>query len=78
MSGDPKLITMTHGTFSCTDNDRNMPVPDGRSAQNAAQFNFQQGGKFYSCFPPYHVSQIGKILQRVKENTVVQVILNIF
>lgn len=55
-TGDPKLVTMTHGTFSVTDNDRNMPVPEGRAMQNAAQFNFEGGAKFYSCFPPYHVS----------------------
>jgi acyl-coenzyme A synthetase/AMP-(fatty) acid ligase len=54
-TGDPKLVTMTHGTFAVTDNDRNMPVPEGRKPQNAAQFNFEGGGRFYSCFPPYHV-----------------------
>jgi len=55
VTGSPKLVTMTHGTFSVTDNDRNMPVPEGRRAQNAAQFNFEDGGRFFSCFPPYHV-----------------------
>lgn len=55
--GEPKLVAMTHGTFSCTDNDRYIPVPEGRSPQNAAQFNFEGDGKFYSCFLPYHVSQ---------------------
>lgn len=54
-TGDPKLVTLTHGTFSVIDNDRNVPVPEGRIAQNAAVFNFEGGGKFYSCFPPYHV-----------------------
>lgn len=55
-TGNPKLITVTHGTFSVTDNDRNMPVPPGRRAQNGAQFNFEGSGRFFSCFPPYHVS----------------------
>lgn len=58
-TGDPKLITMTHGTFACTDNDRKIPTPEGREAQNASLFNFEGGGKFYSCFPPYHVSLLG-------------------
>ncbi|KAI8950476.1 hypothetical protein F4801DRAFT_548745 [Xylaria longipes] len=57
-TGDPKLVTMTHGTFACTDNDRNMPVPEGRTPQNAAQFDFEGGGKFYSCFPPYHLAGV--------------------
>ncbi|KAK7744112.1 putative NRPS-like protein biosynthetic cluster [Cytospora paraplurivora] len=57
-TGDPKLVTMTHGTFACTDNDRNVPVPEGRIAQNAAQFDFQGGGRFYSCFPPYHLAGV--------------------
>lgn len=54
--GNPKLVTMTHGTFSVTDNDRYMPTPEGRKPQNGAQFNFEVGGRFISCFPPYHVS----------------------
>ncbi|KAI8633183.1 hypothetical protein F5Y19DRAFT_490382 [Xylariaceae sp. FL1651] len=57
-TGDPKLVTMTHGTFACTDNDRNVPVPEGRRPQNAAQFDFMGGGKFYSCFPPYHLAGV--------------------
>lgn len=55
LSGNPKLVTMTHGTFAVTDNDRNMPVPENRKPQNASLFNFEGGGRFYSCFPPYHV-----------------------
>ncbi|KAI2629000.1 hypothetical protein GGS21DRAFT_526933 [Xylaria nigripes] len=57
-TGNPKLVTMTHGTFACTDNDRNMPVPEGRLPQNAAQFDFNRGGRFYSCFPPYHLAGV--------------------
>lgn len=54
-TGDPKLVTMTHGTFAVTDNDRYMKTPEGRAGQNGTQFNFDDGGRFYSCFPPYHV-----------------------
>ncbi|KUI71888.1 Oxygen-dependent choline dehydrogenase [Cytospora mali] len=57
-TGDPKLVTLTHGAFACTDNDRNVPVPKGRSPQNATQFNFEGGGKFFSCFPPYHLAGV--------------------
>ncbi|KAI0543532.1 hypothetical protein F4679DRAFT_568274 [Xylaria curta] len=57
-TGEPKLVTMTHGTFSCTDNDRYMPVPKGRALQNAFQFDFEGDGKFYSCFPPYHLAGV--------------------
>ncbi|KAI9794886.1 MAG: putative NRPS-like protein biosynthetic cluster [Peltula sp. TS41687] len=57
-TGNPKLVYLTHGTFSVTDNDRNMPVPEGRRPQNGAQFNFSGGGKFYSCFPPYHLAGV--------------------
>ncbi|MCJ1263084.1 hypothetical protein MMC22_002954 [Lobaria immixta] len=57
-TGNPKLITMTHGTFSVTDNDRFVPTPPGRRPQNGAQFNFEGGGRFYSCFPPYHLAGI--------------------
>ncbi|PHH68649.1 hypothetical protein CDD82_374 [Ophiocordyceps australis] len=57
-TGDPKLVTMTHGTFSVVDNDRTMAVPEGRVAQNAARFDFEGGGKFYSCFPPYHLAGV--------------------
>ncbi|KAF2998695.1 putative secondary metabolism biosynthetic enzyme [Neopestalotiopsis sp. 37M] len=55
---NPKLVTMTHGTFAVTDNDRNMPVPENRKPQNASLFNFEGGGRFYSCFPPYHLAGV--------------------
>ncbi|KAI1119334.1 hypothetical protein F5Y14DRAFT_457645 [Nemania sp. NC0429] len=57
-TGDPKLVTMTHGTLACTDNDRRITVPPGRAPQNAAQFDFKAEGKFYSCFPPYHLAGV--------------------
>ena len=55
--GNPKLITMTHGSFSVVDNGRSIPVPPGRVAQNSQLFDFgPDGGRFYAPFPPYHVS----------------------
>ncbi|KAJ5232385.1 hypothetical protein N7468_005341 [Penicillium chermesinum] len=53
-TGPPKLVHMTHAALSCTDNDTKVPVPEGRQAQNASQFNFDPPARFYSCFPPYH------------------------
>jgi hypothetical protein len=53
--GNPKIITMTHGTLPVTDNDRFVGCPNGRKLQNGAQFNFMGGGGFYSWFPPYHL-----------------------
>jgi hypothetical protein len=50
-TGNPKLVTLTHGTFAVTDNDRNMPTPVGRRAQNTAQFNFP-GAE--SSIPAFH------------------------
>ncbi|KAJ5172515.1 hypothetical protein N7492_005108 [Penicillium capsulatum] len=55
-TGPPKLVYFTHATFSCTDNDPKVSVPEGRRPQNAAQFNFNPAGRFYSCFPPYHIA----------------------
>ena len=57
-SGDPRLVTMTNGTFPATDLDRTTPTPPGRRAQNAALFAFPDGGKVYSCFPPYHLAGV--------------------
>ncbi|KAJ5105513.1 hypothetical protein NUU61_002860 [Penicillium alfredii] len=57
-TGQPKLVALTHGTFSCTDSDPSVPVPEGRRPQNAAQFDFSPPGRFYSCFPPYHLAGV--------------------
>ncbi|KAJ5176185.1 uncharacterized protein N7482_002062 [Penicillium canariense] len=57
-TGPPKLVYLTHHTFSCTDNDPKVPVPEGRRPQNAAQFHFDPPGRFYSCFPPYHMAGV--------------------
>lgn len=57
-TGPPKLVHFTHAALSCTDNDPKVPVPAGRKAQNAGQFSFDPPARFYSCFPPYHVSNL--------------------
>lgn len=54
--GPPKLINYTHAAISCTDNDPNIPVPDGRRPQNASLFMFDSPSRYYSCFPAFHVS----------------------
>ena len=58
ITGDPKLVTITNGALATVDNDRNVPVPEGRQPGNAMHFSFPGGGKFFSCFPPYHVSTL--------------------
>ncbi|KAJ5569820.1 uncharacterized protein N7459_009250 [Penicillium hispanicum] len=55
-TGPPKVVYLTHATFSCTDNDPKVPVPKGRRAQNTKQFHFDPPGRYYSCFPPYHLT----------------------
>ncbi|RAK99767.1 acetyl-CoA synthetase-like protein [Aspergillus ibericus CBS 121593] len=55
-TGQPKLVNYTHGTLSCADRDTFLPVPEGRRAQNADQFNFSPPGRFYSPFPPHHLA----------------------
>ena len=48
---------MTHGTFAVVDNDRNLPTVDGRKNQTFALFNFAGShGRYFSAFPPFHVS----------------------
>lgn len=55
-AGIPKPITMTHGTFATIDNDRNMPVIEGRRNVDATIWDFKGDGRFFSPFPPSHVS----------------------
>lgn len=54
--GLPKPITMTHGTFATMDNDRNLPNVEGRKRLDFTIWDFSGGGKFYTAFPPFHVS----------------------
>ena len=55
-AGIPKPITMTHGTFATIDNDRNMPVVEDRRNADATIWDFSGDGRFFSPFPPSHVS----------------------
>ena len=55
-TGIPKPITMTHGTFATIDNDRNMPIIEGRRNADATIWDFKGDGRFFSPFPPSHVS----------------------
>lgn len=55
-TGIPKPITMTHGTFATIDNDRNMPVVEGRRNADATIWDFMGDGRFYSPFPPSHLA----------------------
>ena len=55
--GLPKPITMTHGTFATMDNDRNLPDVQGRKRLDFTIWDFAGGGKFYTAFPPFHVSK---------------------
>ncbi|OGM49661.1 putative AMP dependent ligase/synthetase [Aspergillus bombycis] len=61
-TGLPKIVSYTHAAFSCTDSDRNVPVPEGRRPQNAKQFDFSPPGRFYCCFPPFHVRNLLLVL----------------
>ncbi|KAJ5949921.1 hypothetical protein N7454_001505 [Penicillium verhagenii] len=55
-TGLPKIVSYTHAAFACTDSDRNISVPEGRRPQNAQQFDFSPPGRFYCCFPPFHLA----------------------
>ncbi|KAL2043853.1 hypothetical protein N7G274_003373 [Stereocaulon virgatum] len=55
-TGIPKTVTMTHGTFATIDNDRNMPVIEGRRNADATIWDFAGEGKFFSAFPPSHLA----------------------
>ena len=49
---------MTHGTFATIDNDRNMPVIGGRRNADSTIWDFDGDGRFFSPFPPSHVSRM--------------------
>lgn len=58
-TGNPKPITMTHGSMAVWDGHRNIPKIPGRRNQDYALFDFGEGGgRFYSSYPPFHVSII--------------------
>ena len=47
---------MTHGTFAVADNDRNMPVVEGRRISDERKWDFSGDGRFFSSFPSSHES----------------------
>lgn len=55
-TGIPKPITMTHGTFSILDNERNLPGVPGRKNRDFSIWDFPGGGKFYHIFPYFHLA----------------------
>lgn len=52
---------MNHGTFAAMDADRNLSVIPGRRTMSITLWDFSEGEKYYSCFPPFHVSRVSII-----------------
>ncbi|KAL8728735.1 MAG: hypothetical protein Q9166_005222 [cf. Caloplaca sp. 2 TL-2023] len=57
-TGLPKPIVMTHGTFATMDNDRNLPRVEGRKKLDFTIWDFPNGGKYYTAFPPFHLAGV--------------------
>lgn len=55
-TGIPKPITMTHGTFSILDNERNLPRVPRRQNRDFSIWDFPGGGRFYHIFPYFHLA----------------------
>ena len=56
-TGLPKPITMTHGTWSVNDNDRNFPTIPGRRNHDSTVWNMKRSSpRIYEPFPPFHVA----------------------
>lgn len=55
-TGIPKPITMTHGSFSILDNERNLPGVPGRRNRDFSIWDFPGGGRFYHIFPYFHLA----------------------
>lgn len=58
MKGPPKPIVMSHATSAAIDGDRDLPVIPGRRTLCITMWDFREGDKYYSCFPPFHVSNM--------------------
>lgn len=56
MTGPPKPITMTHGTFATFDYCRYLPNIPGRQRNDFTLWDSQNGRRFYSAFPPSHLA----------------------
>jgi len=57
-TGSPKPIVLDHGYFGVYDNQRRLPIVEGRRNLDYSIFNFDQDGRFYSAFPPFHVAGV--------------------
>ncbi|KAF2472981.1 putative NRPS-like enzyme [Lindgomyces ingoldianus] len=55
-TGLPKPITMTHATFAVLDNERNLPKVPGRRNRDYSIWDFNDGGRFYTVFPYFHLA----------------------
>ncbi|KAK2603619.1 hypothetical protein QQS21_004200 [Conoideocrella luteorostrata] len=55
-TGIPKPITMTHGSFSILDNERNLHRVPGRKNRDFSIWDFSGGGRFYHIFPYFHLA----------------------
>ncbi|KAK5019294.1 putative NRPS-like protein biosynthetic cluster [Cryomyces antarcticus] len=60
-TGSYKPIVLDHMYFAIYDNQRKLPLIEGRQNLSYANFDFHGGGKFYSAFPPFHVAGIVSI-----------------
>jgi len=47
---------MTHDTFATMDNDRYLPKVEGRKGLDFTIWDLNSSGKYYTAFPPFHVS----------------------
>ena len=52
---------VTNGVLSVYDSLRFIPKVPGRRTQDNAMYNFPGGGRFYSPYPPFHVSNLHRI-----------------
>ena len=55
-TGQPKPITMTHGTFSILDLERKLPGVPGRQNRDYRMWDLPGDGRFYHIFPTFHLS----------------------
>ena len=56
-TGIPKPITMTHGSFSINDNDRNFPTIPGRKNHDLTVWDMEHANpRLYEPFPPFHLA----------------------
>ena len=54
-TGNPKPTTITNGVYSTYDNNRRVPQVPGRKVQGYTLLEFDDNGRFFCPFPPFHV-----------------------